>query len=192
MPAVPIDYSKGFIYVIRCKDENITYEYVGSTCNFKGRKQDHKKICNGDEKSYKDWNLKIYRTIRENGGWDNWDMIMIEEYPCENKRQLEKREEELRVERISVLNMKKAFQPLSVYEYQKQYRVDNKERSKELSKEYREKNRDKLLIKKKEDWIKNKEKYSEKITCECGSICNKRSLNEHIKTKKHQDFILVN
>jgi len=114
MPAVPINYSNGLIYVIRCKDDNITYEYVGSTTNFKGRKQSHKKICNGDEKSYKDWNLKIYQMIRENGGWDNWDMIMIEEFPCENKRQLEKREEELRIERKTILNMRKAFQPLSV------------------------------------------------------------------------------
>jgi len=72
----------------------------------------------------------------------------------------------------------------------KQYRVDNKERMKELNKEWREKNRDKLLESKKEYWNKNKEKNSEKITCECGSICNKRSLNEHIKTKKHQDFMV--
>jgi hypothetical protein len=26
--------------------------------------------------------LKKYITIRENGGWDNWGMIEIEKYPC--------------------------------------------------------------------------------------------------------------
>ena len=32
------DYSKYIIYVIKCKDENVEEEYVGSTTNFSKRK----------------------------------------------------------------------------------------------------------------------------------------------------------
>ena len=38
-------------------------------------------------------NLYVYKFIRDNGNWENWDMCMIEEYKdCENKLQLLKKE----------------------------------------------------------------------------------------------------
>jgi hypothetical protein len=30
----------------------------------------------------KHYNYKIYKTIRENGGWENWSMIEIERRSC--------------------------------------------------------------------------------------------------------------
>ena len=40
-----------------------------------------------------------------------------------------------------------------------------------------------------EYYKKNKDKLSEKVTCECGSICRKDGFSDHKKTKKHIDFI---
>jgi hypothetical protein len=59
------------IYKIVC-DDLPEYIYVGSTKAFRKEKQ-HKSKCNNGHTQ------KLYTTIRENGGWDNWRMVMIEE-----------------------------------------------------------------------------------------------------------------
>jgi hypothetical protein len=74
-----IDYSKTIIYKLCCKDTTITDLYVGHTTNFELRQKSHKDACNNLKNT-----LKIYTTIRENGGWNNWDMIQIEKYNCNN------------------------------------------------------------------------------------------------------------
>ncbi len=78
MPKKIIDFSKTIIYKIVCNDLNITEVYVGHTTNFINRKALHKSNCNNiNGKSY---NLKIYNTIRNNGGFENWSMIEIEKF----------------------------------------------------------------------------------------------------------------
>ena len=75
------DYSKSIIYKLCCKDANITDIYIGATCNFTRRKHRHKTSCLNKRR------VLLYDFINKNGGWDNWDMIMLEEFSCENKRQ---------------------------------------------------------------------------------------------------------
>ena len=70
MPRTKTDYSKTIIYVIKCKNDDITEEYIGSTTNFTKRKYQHKSSCN-NEKS-KDYNQLKYKIIRENGGFASW------------------------------------------------------------------------------------------------------------------------
>jgi len=77
MPKDNINYSNTIIYKICCKDENINDVYVGHTTNFSKRKYHHKMCC-------KTQKLKIYNFIRENGGWENWNMIEIANYNCKN------------------------------------------------------------------------------------------------------------
>jgi uncharacterized protein YxeA len=90
MPRTNIDYSKIIIYKIICNDTNITELYVGSTTLFKRRKTQHKTSCiNVSGKAY---NLKIYKTIRDNGGWDNWEMLEIEKFPCTDGNEARARE----------------------------------------------------------------------------------------------------
>ena len=36
---------------------------------------------------------KLYNTMRENGGWDNFEMIPIEEYLCDTPLQARMREQ---------------------------------------------------------------------------------------------------
>lgn len=81
------DYSKSVIYKIH-KDGIC---YIGSTNDENQRKRDHKSSCN-NVNNKKCFHLKVYQHIRENGGWDNWTFEVIEEFPCENRKQLEERE----------------------------------------------------------------------------------------------------
>ena len=79
MPKANIDYSETSIYKIYCKDDTIKDIYVGHTTNFYVRKYQHKTACNAINNK-----LKIYKTIRENGGWNNWNMVEIAIYNCKN------------------------------------------------------------------------------------------------------------
>jgi hypothetical protein len=66
------------IYKIECKTTlEDGYVYVGSTSAFRKRKYGHKSMCCNE--TGKLFNLKVYKLIRENGGWDNWEMKPIEE-----------------------------------------------------------------------------------------------------------------
>lgn len=64
-------------YKITCNDSSIKDVYVGRTNNFINRKTSHKSSCN-DPKD-RCYNLKVYKYIREKGGWTNWKMEIIEE-----------------------------------------------------------------------------------------------------------------
>lgn len=88
MPRKAIDSSKTIIYKIVCNDLTITDFYIGLTTNFKNRKDVHKNHCNHLDKKH----IKLYSCINENGGWDNWIMIMIEEFNCDNRNQARARE----------------------------------------------------------------------------------------------------
>jgi len=90
MPRKQIDYKNTIIYKIVCKDMNVTDFYVGHTTDFHRRKQNHKSDCNSDNS--KQSNLKIYDIIRKNGGWENWDMIEIEKFPCNDSNEATTRE----------------------------------------------------------------------------------------------------
>ena len=89
MPKDNIDYSNTIIYKICCKDDTIKDVYVGHTTNFVKRKYTHKNSCN-DLKNV----VKIYNVIRENGGWDNWDMIEIAKYNCKDSTEARIKENE--------------------------------------------------------------------------------------------------
>jgi len=71
-----IDYSKIVIYKIQ-HIINKQLFYVGSTTNFKRRRETHRR----------DWNKRgnnLYDMICENGGWANFEMSMIKKFPCKN------------------------------------------------------------------------------------------------------------
>jgi hypothetical protein len=75
---------KYIIYEITPLDKSILYSYVGSTKNFRTRKFQHKSRCYY-EKDIKRFNLSVYKFIRENGGWDAFQMNPIEEIEVEYK-----------------------------------------------------------------------------------------------------------
>lgn len=137
MPRVAMDFSRTVVYHFVCKDELIKCSYVGSTTNFVKRKYQHKSACHQDNN--KDHNLKLYQTIRDNGGWDNWKMIPLEEYPCENLTQQTMREQVWINKLKPELNCKFAFQTeegckQKEKDYNKKYKDTHKEETKEYQK----------------------------------------------------------
>ena len=91
MPKDKIDYSNTIIYKIFCKDECIHDIYVGHTTNFIKRKHQHKLLCSKETLKS---NIKIYKTIKATGGWDNWDMIEIAKYNCKDATEARIKEQE--------------------------------------------------------------------------------------------------
>ena len=87
-----IDYSNTIIYKISCKDTNITNTYVGHTINFCQRQQSHKYNCNNEQSIC--YNYKLYETIRQNGGWNNWKMDIVNFFNCINKYEALQKEQE--------------------------------------------------------------------------------------------------
>ena len=169
MPKTAMDYSKCCIYKIE-HIENDNLVYVGHTTNFSKRKDSHKSICKNENN--KNYNLKVYQMIRDNGGWDMFKMIEVEKYPCNDNREAERREDKIMKELKASMNMIRASRT------NKQYREDNKETIEGKKNEYM-----------KDYMKKNKEKQREKITCECGCKVVKRTLKQHERTKKHTDLM---
>jgi hypothetical protein len=181
MPRTNIDYYKTTIYKICCKNLDITKIYIGNTTDMRKRKYEHKSCCiNVKNKHY---NLKVYQFIRENGGWDNWDMIEIEKYNAIDGYDAKKRERYWIEELKATLNIDLPSRT------RKQWVEDNKEIIAEKKKEYQENNKEKLKEYKKEYRENNKqilsEKKKEKITCDCGCEISKYYLKEHQQSKKH-------
>jgi len=196
MPRKPVDYSRTIIYKIVCRDLTIKDVYVGSTTNFVKRKYMHKTFCNKEK--YKEHNFKIYKIIRDNGGWDNWEMIEIEKYNCNDKREAETKERFWYEQLYSNMN---TYRPLRTKE-------ERKERKTQYNKKYYQEKKEYFEIKKNE-WRKNNPNYdneyreknivkineyekkrnSIKTKCVCGSIYIKRQKYKHEKSKKHINYV---
>jgi len=196
MPKITTDYSKTIMYKIVCNDLNVKECYVGHTINMTKRKYKHKSACNNENANA--YNFKIYKIIRENGGWDNWTMLLVEEFPCKDKYQACKREREIFEELGAFMNTvrpyrtheehkeelkqnhkkycEEHYQERKQYQkiYNKKYREENKEELKLYDKKYREKHKEELI-----------EKHKEKVECEyCAKQLQKGNMPRHRKTCK--------
>lgn len=163
MPRETIDYSKCIIYKIVCNDETVLDCYVGHTTNFVKRKHGHKTNCNNE--NARDYNIKLYQMIRDHGGWLEWQMIPICEYPCENSIQARIKEEEYRIELQAGLNTCKCFGGETRYDYDKSYYETNKGKIAERKKKYYEDNKKEISVreKKKRDEIREQIRTHDKL-----------------------------
>ena len=84
------NYQKGIVYKLCCNDLSIKDIYIGSTTSFRKRKYTHKGSCN--DINAKNYNSKVYKFIRDNGGFKNWSMILIAETASNSKLELNKHE----------------------------------------------------------------------------------------------------
>ena len=139
MDKIDLRYQRGKIYTIRCYDDD-TAIYVGSTIQpLSVRMATHRsnKTCS------------LYQYV--NGNWDNWYIELYEEYPCNNKQLLDKREGEI-IRLIGNINKRIEGRTYKEWckdnkENSKKYREDNKEKIKEQRKQHYENNKEKLLEK---------------------------------------------
>jgi len=192
MPKKEIDYSKTVIYKIVCNDLTVTDVYVGSTIRFTKRKCQHKNNsinCNKAASKF-----KIYKIIRDNGGWDNWSMIQIEEYPCANGNEARARERYFYEQLNATLN---DMRPKLTEEEIENYHTISHKKQLELHPDYNKKRMQRRLELHPDINKKNYQRRLElhpgynttKYLCECGSNIRVDGKSKHIKSVKHQDYI---
>ena len=180
--------SMGFyiIYKIYCNDCNDIY--VGSTQNYSKRKIRHRvnSRCSYDNEKTR---LKLYKTINEYGGWDNWIMVPIEfcDESITTKRQAEQKEEEWRLKLNATLNSQKAYTSEEERkDRNKIWKEENKDKCLERYKIYREENKDKYSEWYKKYYEKNKDKIKEQKH-KWGKIYREEN-KDKIKEQKHEYY----
>jgi hypothetical protein len=70
------------IYKIFCRDPKVPQLYVGQTINFENRMFSHFMSLHFHESD-----LKLYEFIRSHGGWGNWKMVIVKQYPLMTTKQ---------------------------------------------------------------------------------------------------------
>lgn len=152
--------------------------YVGSSVNMKKRKDAHKTACKNPNN-----NSKIYKTIRENGGFDEFRFVEIGFREQLTLTQSHIVEDEYRVLLKAELNtyrcyrtpeQLKADQTLATKKYYK----NHKEEANEYNKNYYEDNKEDI----------NKKKIVKHI-CPCGGKYTHQNKAIHEKTNIHQAYI---
>jgi predicted GIY-YIG superfamily endonuclease len=140
---------KGYVYVIKCKDENIKDCYIGSTTNIVSRKKYHKHVCNNP--NTKAYNYKVYEFIRNNGGFDNFTLETIKEVEVENKKELAHFELEQYTLLQPSLNSNLPLIDIEMKDYQKvyykeKYQTYHKKRYQEKKDEYKQRNNNRYKL----------------------------------------------
>jgi hypothetical protein len=188
MPKEKIDYSKSFIYRLCCLDVNIKEIYVGSTTNMRNRKYRHKSDCNNEKQ--KKYYLYVYQFIRENGGFDNWEMILVENYDAKDNLELRKRERYWKDELKATLNSCNPYKTAEDESARKKiYHKKNKIIINKKKREFRNDNKEYIAKQRSELRKKNLSKHLERFNCECGGKYKKEGKHHHLKTDKHQKWL---
>ena len=164
MPKSPINCENTHFYKIVCRDTKVQDTYVGHSTNFTKRKYKHKDHCNNP--NTRNYNFRLYQFIRDNGGWDNFDMILINTEKCENSLEARKREREYIEQFGASLNIVRPF-------------ITSKEEN-DLKKQSYENKKEHYLQKKKDYYENNKYK----ILKDCKNIA-KKTKNEYRNTNNN-------
>lgn len=141
--------------------------YVGGTAKkyLNSRLSSH--IC--ESRKEQNLNRKVYKHIQQIGGWNHVQIVLLEEYPCNNRVELRARERHW-IETLKA-SLNSEIPGRDIVEYRKHYRANNKEklkkdnaeyyqRTKHTRKEYRYKNKDKINTQRKERYNKNKDEIN--------------------------------
>lgn len=177
------NYNNTVIYKIVSNDQNINDIYVGSTTDFNKRKRQHKTDCNNVNS--KQHNLKVYQIIRQNGGWEEWMMIKIEDYPCTSWNEAHTRERHYYNLLVGTMNSQVPTRTQKEYyetnkdhlsNKHKQYYINNKDKINGIHKQYYEANKDKINGIHKQYYEANKEHI----------YIKQKQYNEANKEKKKQ------
>jgi len=191
------DYKNGKIYKIKC---NVTGEqYFGSTTySLTNRLNNHKSKNNKNKRQC---------TSRQIINRNNFQIELVENYPCETKKELNKRER-------FYIDTKECINHVIPTRTQKEYVEHHKEKIKEYNSKWekdhrQERNqytnelyktsedyRNKSIVRASVYYEENKTKILERMmvryVCCCGAGGYVANKSRHEKTTRHQKFLLVN
>ena len=159
----PIDTLRLFRVV--CKQEAILEHYIGFTTCLLEYKLKHFKseYINPMSSSY---NNKLNNFIREHGGWENWQLQLIDEYEWQTKSQAKQKQIEL---------VKSSPWATLNHEYHTQTKEKQLERRRERDRLYQYNNRFTIA-----------EKRNQKCKCDvCGSAYTLWNKSKHLLSQKH-------
>ena len=200
-------YQNGKIYKLVCDKSPLVY--YGSTIKPLSRRLTHHKVskCCSSRELFKLGNVSIE---------------LVEEYPCNSKKELQEREriyiefmlnnfnhkiicneripgrtpEEWRIDNRDEINEKRRKYYETNRDKSKEYYKANRDTLKERSREYhkanREKNNEQSKVYHKENRETINKKQREKFDCECGGRYTRSSKARHMKTKKHLAYVSAN
>lgn len=194
------NYQLGKIYKIIELSTNECY--IGSTCEPTLARRLAKHVAN--YKSYlngKSGYLTSYKIIA-NG---NYDIILLEKYPCNSKDELHARESHYSrtIECVNKIKNQGLFNSLGKAEYDKQYYDEHKvqktqyyekhkdrinEYSRKYIKQYYSKNKEKCKGQNKKNYEKNKKELLGKHNCQCGFSYTLQHKLRHERSNKHQHY----
>ena len=177
-------YQNGKIYAVK---NDITDEvYIGSTVvSLSRRMVQHR----SDAKMYPD-KMPLTRQMNEIG-IEHFYIELLEDYPCNNKEHLNKREGELIRELATINKRVEQRTPTEIAEQRREYREKRHDHFLECRREWAEKNREKLREQNRAQKAKDKDKIYErdkawkstKIECPCGGKYTNCHKAEHLKCK---------
>ena len=196
-----VNYKQGKIYKIECNVTGLIY--IGSTCKKKlsGRMTEHrsnyKKYLNGKKKY-----LSSFKVMENK----DYDIILIEDFPCNSKDQLFARERYYtnEIECVNICKNQGLCLELGWEKYCKEYYKVNASTIKAKSKDYYKENTNRIKARHKDyynenietlrlkckDYVnKNKDKRYEKFTCPCGGKYTHTNTSRHMKTKIHLKYL---
>ena len=101
-------YANTIIYTIKHIQKNDLL-YIGYTTNFNERLKQHKKDCVCETSC--SYDLKVYRIIRENGGFNNFQMAIMKIFHCRNRTEALNEENRIINEIRPSMNSFRVFSP---------------------------------------------------------------------------------
>lgn len=182
-------YNNGKIYKIISNETDKIY--IGSTTKtlderLRTHKYDYKYYSSGKYHYISSFEIVKY---------EDCNIILLENFPCNSKKELQEREQHYIKNNLNCFNKYSALRTKEdkqkyMKDYNKKYNELNFEELKEKDKIYYELNKEIIKSKNNKHYHQNKEKINEdkkiKYTCSvCGAIIRKSDKSRHEKTNKH-------
>jgi hypothetical protein len=184
-------YAKGQIYTIRSHQTDDVY--IGSTCSPLHKRLAEHKSRYGAWKEGKYQYTSSFEIIK----FDDAYVELLEDFPCDNKKELNRREGQL-IRQNACVNKRVEGRTESEYYQDNKTRIydkvcvwreENKEHVTKYHQEYHVANSDVINARARAHYEANKESITErrgaKVTCECGAVVRLSHIARHLKTERH-------
>jgi hypothetical protein len=166
MEKTKMSYQNGKIYAIRSYQTDDVY-YGSTTQSLSKRLSKHKE-------SYKYWKNGKYHYVSsfEVIKLDDCYIELVEDYPCNSKSELERREGQIIRAHDDAINQRVAGRT------GKEWRMETVDTKKQYDMQYRKDNKEKIKL------LKNT-----KYNCECGGKYVHCAKAQHLRTIKHTNYL---